>query len=229
MDVWIIVPAAGTGSRFVSEIPKQYQPLLGKTVLEWTLEKLLALQPRGVVVAVNPADKHWRQLPIIRQANLQIVEGGESRAESVQRALASLQIEEQQWVMVHDAARPCVRVDDIGKLYQALRDHPVGGILAAPLSDTLKLANADDVVEKTLSRDNLWRALTPQMFRFGLLCDALQQGLASGATLTDEASAIEAAGFSPQLVAGHSDNIKITHRQDLIIAEAILRGEPLCE
>ncbi len=226
MNCWVIVPAAGAGQRFGAELPKQYQPVMGKTVLEWTLERLLAADPRGLVVAHAPEDQRWRQLPVMGDPRVRTVTGGASRAESVQQALDALtgQVDEQQWLMVHDAARPCVRVADIRQLYNTLQTHPVGGILAAPVSDTIKRV-ADASIHQTVDREGLWSALTPQMFRFGLLRDALLAGVAAGVQITDEASAVEAAGYAPAVVEGNADNIKITRREDLPVAEAVIRHQ----
>lgn len=224
MKPWIIVPAAGIGRRFAAPTPKQYQRVLGKTVLELTLERLLALQPQEILVAVNPQDNNWRQLPLVQAEPVQVVQGGATRAESVLAGLLALggRAGQNDWVLVHDVARPCVRVEDMQCLCESLENHPVGGILAAPLSDTIKRVG-DNTVVATVDRASLWAALTPQVFRFGLLKQSLQQGLEQRREITDEASALELAGHTPAIVPGNRDNIKITHNEDLALAEAILR------
>ncbi len=223
---WFVVPAAGTGRRFGTDLPKQYATVAGKTVIEHTLERLLALQPRGLVVAVAPGDTLWRSLELSRHPLVHTVEGGAERADSVRRALAALTDEARDgdWVLVHDVARPCVTRADIRKLIQATTGGD-GGLLAAPVSDTLKQVGADHQVDKTLDRSALWAAMTPQMFPFALLREALDKARADGWTPTDEAAAVEALGRAVRVVQGRRDNIKITLREDLAIAETILRWQ----
>lgn len=229
MKTWIVVPAAGVGRRFGGEMPKQYQPLLGKPVIEHTLGRLLQLSEVQVVVAVSPDDSQWQQLPVFQNDRIQMVQGGHERADSVRLALESLQgragIDD--WVLVHDVARPCVRVQDIQYLMAALGSHRVGGILATPLSDTVKRVahqsdsdTADIVV--TEDRSQLWAAQTPQMFRYGLLLEGLIQAVQQGCQPTDESAAIEHLGYTPCVVEGSRDNIKITRLEDMAIAEAIM-------
>jgi len=235
MRYWVIVPAAGSGSRFGSERPKQYAPLGGSTVIEHTLERLLDIGAQAIVLAVNPSDAHWQSLDITKHPKVRTCAGGAERADSVFCALQSIadEAEEADWVLVHDVARPCVRVADIRLLIEALSDHPVGGLLATPVSATLKRVghshNADTAEKKTagavletVGREHLWAAATPQMFRYGLLVKALQQCREAGISPTDEAGAIENLGLQPEIMEGHSDNLKITHGADLALAEAIL-------
>jgi len=220
---WVIVPAAGVGSRMGADRPKQYLPLLGKTVLEHTLTRLSALPMiSAVVVCVAASDPYWPSLSV--PAQVRWVDGGAERCHSVLNGLRSLaaQAQEEDWVLVHDAARPCVRSADIKRLIDSLQQHPVGGLLAMPVRDTLKRADAQQQVSATVERNGLWHALTPQMFRYGALRDALEQALAAGTLVTDEAQALELCGAKPLLVAGHADNIKITHPQDLVLAERYL-------
>jgi len=224
MSIWFVVPAAGVGSRFGGDLPKQYITLSGKTIIEHTLERLLAVKPSGIVVAISPEDELWHTLGVSRHPLVRSVTGGSERAHSVSHALAALaeQAADDDWVLVHDVARPCVRVDDILRLLDTLKESSVGGILAAPASDTIKVVTERCKVTKTLDRSVLWSAMTPQMFRYGLLTESLTQALLQKIIPTDEAMAVELAGFSPEVVPGCRDNIKITRQEDLAIAAAIL-------
>lgn len=221
--VWSVVPAAGMGRRFGGAIPKQYATLLGKPMARWSIERLLSVKRiAGCVVAIHPADHRWQQLHF-DDPRLVTVSGGAERADSVRLALAQLspRAAAHDWVLVHDIARPCVRSDDIENLIQHLFDHAVGGVLAAPVADTIKRVSGNHIVA-TEDRSHLWRALTPQMFRFGLLQKALRHCVDMGAVPTDEAAAVEALGYRPVAVEGRRDNIKVTQADDLVIAEAIL-------
>jgi 2-C-methyl-D-erythritol 4-phosphate cytidylyltransferase len=223
---WAIVPAAGQGARFGATVPKQYTPLLQRPLLSWTLAALLA-EPRldGIVVALAPDDDRWATLPEMGEARVRRCEGGGCREESVANGLEALAREAQEtdWVLVHDAARPCLRRADLGLLLDTLDTEPVGGLLALPVSDTLKRDDGTGRAVETVPRAALWRALTPQMFRYGLLRRALSLCLERGRTVTDEASAIESLGLRPRLLRGHADNIKVTNPEDAALAEAILR------
>jgi 2-C-methyl-D-erythritol 4-phosphate cytidylyltransferase len=225
---WAVVPAAGQGVRFGAAVPKQYAPLLGQPVIVWTLQALLAEGSlAGIVVAVAESDRQWSSLEVSRDPRVHSCAGGGSRGHSVANALVALsrRAADTDWVLVHDAARPCLRHDDLQALFGELRDDdPIGGLLAVPLSDTLKRADADGGVRETVSRERLWRALTPQMFRFGLLQRALTVCRERDRRVTDEASAIECLGLRPRLVRGHADNIKVTNPEDAALAEAILRA-----
>ncbi len=223
--VWAVVPAAGVGRRFGGSRPKQYQILAGKPVACWTLERLLAVKGiSGCVVAIHPEDACWAELHF-DDSRLTTVEGGAERADSVRLALESLsqRADPSDWVLVHDIARPCVHAADIDNLIAGLFDHAVGGVLVTPLADTVKRVEAGNIVG-TEDRDQLRSALTPQMFRFGLLRDALRDCHVRGFLPTDEASALEALGYSPKVIPGRRDNIKITCAEDLVIAEAILQA-----
>ncbi|MEY4592314.1 MAG: hypothetical protein RIR18_1209 [Pseudomonadota bacterium] len=220
----VIVPAAGSGSRFGAALPKQYLPLLGKPLLVHTLAALCD-HPKitSVSVVLSPDDELCASVgDLFRSDKLTYLYcGGASRADSVRNGLAALKersVAEQDWVLVHDAARPCLSLEMLNRLIDTLADDPVGGLLAIPVADTLKRADADNRVAETLPREGLWQAQTPQMFRFGLLCDALDRF----PSVTDEAGAIEAAGFQPKLVAGELSNLKVTYQGDLPLAEAIL-------
>jgi 2-C-methyl-D-erythritol 4-phosphate cytidylyltransferase len=222
---WAIVPAAGRGQRFGGRVPKQYTPLSGRPMLSWTLHALLA-EPsiRGVMVALAPGDRRWTRIPESRDARVRSCLGGAQREASVRLALDALQdrARDADWVLVHDAARPCLRRSDLQTLLREVGDDPVGGLLAAPVSDTLKAADATGRAARTVERDGLWRALTPQMFRYGLLRRALALCAERQRAVTDEASAIEAIGLRPRLVRGNNDNIKVTSAEDAALAVAIL-------
>jgi 2-C-methyl-D-erythritol 4-phosphate cytidylyltransferase len=223
--VWAVVPAAGVGSRFGGELPKQYLPLAGRTVIEWALRPLIARDDiQGVIVALSPSDRHWARLGLA-DGRIVITDGGDTRAESVRHALESIgeRAGHDDWVLVHDAVRPCLTDADLDALIRAVAADGRGGILAAPVQDTIK-QSADCRVERTLERECLWRALTPQMFRYGELLPALGScGIAIEA-ITDESVAMERAGVRALLVRGRADNIKITRPEDLPLAGFLLEN-----
>lgn len=226
---WVVIPAAGLGRRMRSDIPKQYLPLDGHTVLEHSLHRVSLLPAVAeIVVVLAKDDPYWAKQHLDWVARpVTTVVGGKERSDSVLsglRALAS-RADNNDWVLVHDAARPCVRPSDIQRLISDCRADDVGGLLAMPVRDTMKLADAQQQVEKTLSRDRLWHALTPQMFRYGKLMQALEQVQQKGIPVTDEAMAIELAGMRAKLVEGHTDNIKITRPEDLTLAAFYLREQ----
>ncbi len=222
-SVIAVVPAAGVGSRMKADRPKQYLKIHGKTILEHTVEKLLSHpQVAQIVVAISDDDPYYPELALNQNPQVIRVSGGSERADSVLSALT--EIAKQQlgdWVMVHDAARPCVQLSDIDKLISGAMSHDVGAILAAPVRDTMK-RGAQGQIEHTVERADLWHALTPQMFRAKPLWKALSDALQQGASITDEASAFEWKGLSPALVTGRSDNFKITQPEDLALAEFYL-------
>lgn len=222
---WCVVPAAGRGSRFGSKVPKQYLRLGGKPMLQHTLERLAA-HPyvAGLMLVVAADDNSWAQglfevlgKPLLRAT------GGAERADSVLAGLRALpaSVEAEDFVLVHDAARPCLRSADVSRLIEQAAPAG-GGLLAAPLRDTLKLAGADGRVAATESREARWRALTPQLFRRGELESALAAAVADGVNVSDEAMAMERSGFAPLLVEGAEDNIKVTTAADLALAEYLL-------
>ncbi len=220
-NIVAIVPAAGIGSRMGANKPKQYLPLLGQSILAHTLDRLL-LHPQitQVIVALHPEDEHFQTLPQAQHPKLITVIGGAERADSV---LAALEIApDNAWALVHDAARPCLSAADIDKLLAARVEFPQGAILAMPVRDTMKRANDKGEISATVSRENLWHALTPQLFPTALLKLNLSEALVAGALVTDEASAMEWAGMTPGLVLGRADNIKVTHPDDLELAELFL-------
>lgn len=223
---WAVVPAAGRGSRFDDRIPKQYASLAGRTVIEWALAPLLRhSRIRGVFVALAAEDAYWPRLPAAGEARVTAVAGGETRRRSVLNALDALATEAGagDWVLVHDAARPCLAGDDLDRLISAAGGDEVGAILAVRLTDTVKRADAAGRIRGTVDRQHLWRALTPQMFRLGELAAALG-AVRDETDITDEAGAMEAAGRRPLLVPGNPANIKITRREDLGLAELLLRA-----
>ena len=223
---WAVVAAAGRGERCGGRTPKQYLRLAGRPVLSWSLRALLAERSiDAVVVALAEGDRRFARLPESRDARVRTCRGGARREHSVSSALHALETRarDEDWVLVHDAARPCLRRSDLRALMAGVAGDPVGGLLAVPLADTLKAADGDGRSARTVPREGLWRALTPQMFRVGMLRSALRAAAAAGVTVTDDASAMEQAGFQPRLVEGHADNLKITRPEDLALAEFYLR------
>ncbi len=221
----VLIPAAGRGQRVGSESPKQYLPLAGKPMLVHTVERLqsCALIDR-VVVALADDDTHF---PALGLTGVDTVTGGPSRAISVLALLESQgDSSPEAWVLVHDAARPCVRTGDIHALITSVESAGAdGGLLATRVRDTVKRARPDQSVETTVPRDSLWLAATPQLFRLGPLREALRAALAAGVDVTDEASAMEWAGRAVLLVEGQDDNIKVTRPGDLLIAASILEAQ----
>ena len=222
---WAVMPAAGRGTRFGAETPKQYFSIAGRTVIEHSLRALLGHPDvDGVVVALAPDDPWWAGWRQIDGKPVYTCLGGAERAESVLAALQALPatVSEDQWILVHDAARPCLRAVDLSRLIAVGQADPVGAILAAPVRDTLKRSDDEAHILGTESRVALWRALTPQMFRRGGLTRALQAALRLGVAITDEAMAMERLGLKPRLVEGAEDNIKVTTPADMALAEFIL-------
>lgn len=228
--VWVVIPAAGTGSRFGGEVPKQYLRLAGVPVLHHAL-RAATRHPEvaGAMVVLAAGDPHWRvpaELPLACWTTT----GGATRAASVMAGLRALlarpEVRAEHWVLVHDAARPCLAVEDLQRLLLARRDYPEGAILAAPINDTVKRVDAHGQIEATVDRRGLYRALTPQLFPAGLLLQALLACTERGEQPGDEAAAMEAAGHRPGVVPGRADNIKITHPRDLALVERTLCRAP---
>ncbi|MCO7508379.1 2-C-methyl-D-erythritol 4-phosphate cytidylyltransferase [Serratia fonticola] len=217
-QVIAVLPAAGIGSRMQAECPKQYLTIGHQTILEHAIHALLR-HPRitQVIVAISPEDQQFKTLSIASDPRVLVTEGGQQRADSV---LAGLQLADNaHWVLVHDAARPCLHPDDLERLLAITAHSKVGGILAAPVRDTMKRAQVgQSIISHTVERQDLWHALTPQLFPLELLKLCLQRALDEGATVTDEASALEHCGYHPLLVAGRADNIKVTRPEDLALA-----------
>lgn len=225
---WALIPAAGVGRRFGSALPKQYLELAGQRVIDHVLELLLAHPAiSGCVVALDDADGYWPEGPFADHPRVQRVSGGSERCYSVRNAISALagRAGDDDWVLVHDAARPCLRRSDLDALLHALTDEPVGALLAVPVHDTVKQAGEGGRIVRTVARTGLWRAYTPQAFRLGLLRHALDSALARDLVVTDDASAVELLGLAPRLIEGHADNIKITRPQDLALARFFLQQQ----
>ena len=217
-----IVPAAGIGSRMGAECPKQYLSLEGKCILEHTLERLLSHPAIArVIVALAPHDRWFETLAVAADPRVLRVEGGSERAWSV---LNGLHVAQGEWVLVHDAARPCLTHGDLDRLIATAMACD-GAILGSRVRDTMKRTDAAGNILATVDREQLWHALTPQMFPTGPLRRALEEGLALGAAITDEASAMERAGFAVRMVEGRADNIKVTRPEDLSLAELYLQQQ----
>ncbi len=227
--VWAIVPAAGRGARFAASTetsaPKQYAPLLGTTVLEWSLRALLA-EPRvhAVMVALAADDTRWPGMAArLASPKLRTTVGGANRQDSVANGLDALAAHAaaDDWILVHDAARPCLNAADLGALLDAVAANRDGAVLAVPIVDTVKRELGDHVA--TVDRQGLWRALTPQVFAFAQLRHALKEAKLAGVEVTDEAQAVERMGLRPALVQGSPFNVKITRAEDLATAANILK------
>lgn len=222
--LWCVVPAAGRGTRVGGDCPKQYLPLAGRPLILHTLERLAA-HPRiaGLLVTLAAADPYWPGLDALHGKPVLTAIGGAERSDSVLAGLAALPaaVGAADFVLVHDAARPCVRQADISRLIE-LATATDGGLLGAPLRDTLKRADASARSRATEARDERWRAFTPQLFRRGELVAALRDAAQRGHTVSDEAMAMELAGFAPLLVEGAEDNIKVTTAADFALAEFLL-------
>ena len=253
---WLVLPAAGIGSRMQADRPKQYLSMtvngITKTVIEFTLDNLLSYPNsknthitnvgfHKVVVVITKGDPYWHDINIARNYDknerILVVDGGSERCYSVVNALLTIdQIEaestcenlDEAWVAVHDVARPCLSYADLDQLFLALDNYKDGGILATPVRDTMKrgiIANSKESrIDHTVDREQLWHALTPQMFPLKPLLNNLQSALADGFEVTDEASAMEHAGAQPKLISGRSDNLKITRSEDLKLAEFYLNN-----
>jgi 2-C-methyl-D-erythritol 4-phosphate cytidylyltransferase / 2-C-methyl-D-erythritol 2,4-cyclodiphosphate synthase len=225
--VWAVVPAAGRGERFTADLPKQYAPLLGAPMLEWTLRRLLAeTRIEAIVVVVAPPDERWPLLANrLASSRLLTASGGADRQSSVLNGLQRLAdiAQPHDWVLVHDAARPCLAAKDLGDLIDALVPGAPGAMLAAPLVDTIKREEAG-VSAATVDRQGLWRALTPQAFGYAALVAGLEEAARAGVTVTDEAQAMERRGVAALLVPGSAFNIKVTQASDLLTAAKILRS-----
>jgi len=231
-NCWAVLPAAGIGSRMGGELPKQYLEVAGATLLEHSLRALLACQHiTAVVVALHPEDTRAGDLRALDDRRVQQVVGGEQRSDSVLAGLEALtsRAAPDDWVLIHDAARPCLQVEDCSRLITRVIDSGTGGILAEPVVDTVKMAGPDGLVARTLDRSGLWRAQTPQMFRLGELRRALTAARQCGQAVTDEASAMEMAGYPVQLVAGSPHNLKVTVPGDLPLAAWYLQAQARSE
>ena len=236
-SVWVLIPAAGVGSRMNSNIPKQYLKVHGKTILEHTVSRFSSLPSlAGILIVVSETDLYWDSLAsnFLKQSQSKGIPllstfGGSERSNTVLKGLSYLLNEEKldssQWVMVHDAARPCVREQDLLQLLASReRIDASGSILASPVRDTLKLSDQNNSILATQSREDLWQAQTPQLFQLGTLHKVLNQAIEDNVVITDEASAMEYAQKKVHLVEGSSDNIKLTTSADLLIIEFLLKA-----
>ena len=232
--IWAIVPAAGIGKRMQSSIPKQYLPLNKRPVLEHTLNRLLSnANIGGLVIALQVDDAYWPDIKIDSDKPVLQAVGGTERSDSVLNAINLLFKRpefnvQRDWLLVHDAVRACIRSEDIDKLISDVAQDENGGLLALPVRDTMKRQRSDQnvsTVDSTIDRENLWHALTPQYFPASNLKAALETAQREHLAITDESSAMELAGFSPQLVVGHEDNIKITRPDDLRLASLYLQAQ----
>lgn len=223
---WLIMPAAGSGHRFGAAQPKQYLTLEGVTLIEHALAPFLAdARCQGVVVALDASDTRFAGLAVSSDARMRTVTGGARRCDSVRNAAHALIAPAEDWVLVHDAARPCLSRADLDALVTSVQHDAVGGLLATPLADTIKRSDDGMHVADTPARAGLWRALTPQMFRLGLLRQALDAARDAGREPTDDAQAIEWQGLAPRLVEGSAANIKVTTPADMDFAAAWLQRE----
>jgi 2-C-methyl-D-erythritol 4-phosphate cytidylyltransferase len=233
----VVVPAAGVGKRMRSSCPKQYLTIENITILEHTVQRLLSHDAIShVIIALGENDEYFPNTSLVNHKNITCVTGGKERVDSVLAGLKHLHAGQEQWVLVHDAARPCVRHQDLTRLINYCLENDHGGLLASPVRDTMKQANTEQLVASSLDRSQMWHALTPQMYKTLELTAAITAALAKGISITDESSAMEASGFASGLVNGSSDNIKITQPEDLFLAELILnqqknnlQSEVVCE
>lgn len=218
----VIIPAAGVGSRMANVLPKQYLPIAGKPMISHIIQTFFNNpQIAGIHLALNAEDAFWRSLELNPESRLHLhYTGGDSRAETVLNTLKVMEVDEQDWILVHDAARPGLSPEALGRLLKTLEEDAVGGLLALPVADTIKKSDEKNQVKETISRQNLWQAQTPQMFRYTTLKQALDS---FDGTPTDEAEAIEALGLSPKLVQGELRNLKVTYPQDLDLLEMIFK------
>lgn len=226
---WAVLVAAGVGSRMAADRPKQYLSLAGQPVIEHSLKRLAQCEAiKGLAVVLAAGDSYWPTLTFSADKPLIQATGGQERADSVLAGLQALNgyAADADWVLVHDAARPCLAVTDLQRLIQQVTAAGRGGLLATPCRDTLKQASAQVYATQTLDRSSIWQAQTPQMFRLGELQQALQQAQTQGQAVTDEAMAMELAGQQPLLVEALEHNLKITTAADLPLAEFILQQRP---
>ena len=228
LNYWVIVPAAGIGKRMKTECPKQYLSLAGRPVIEHTLKRL-AQHPliTELMVAIAENDPYWDEVNLKNVSKpVTTTLGGNERCHSVLNGLKALasKANDNDWVLVHDAARPCVRVSDIERLIAQCKNTK-GGLLGVVVKDTMKEVDEEAYITQTLNRDLIWHALTPQMFHYRDLRDSLERGLQTNKRVTDEAMAMELAGYRPRMISAHADNIKITEPEDLALAEFYLQQQ----
>tara|TARA_B100000427_G_scaffold327983_1_gene340030 strand:+ start:2764 stop:3468 length:705 start_codon:yes stop_codon:yes gene_type:complete len=227
--LWVVIPAAGIGKRMGVDIPKQYITVCDKAIIEHTVEKFTSRNDlQGILVILSNSDQHWSTLELSKNNKITTVTGGEERYKSVYNALCSLKNKagDDDWILVHDAVRPCITTFEIDQFIADL-DHlnGIGGILALPCFETMKKANTNHEIEETIDRKFIWHAQTPQMFRYKKLFLAIEKIMNENIFITDEAMAMELAGYKPMLIQGTHSNIKITDQNDLKYLESFLRQE----
>ena len=227
--LWVVIPAAGIGKRMGVDIPKQYITVCDKAIIEHTVEKFTSRNDlQGILVALSNSDQHWSTLELSKNNKITTVTGGEERYKSVYNALCSLKnkADDDDWILVHDAVRPCITTFEIDQFIADL-DHlnGIGGILALPCFETMKKANTNHEIEETIDRKFIWHAQTPQMFRYKKLFLAIEKIMNENIFITDEAMAMELAGYKPMLIQGTHSNIKITDQNDLKYLESFLKQE----
>ncbi len=229
---WAVVPAAGFGQRFSDAPgetrPKQYFSILGKTVIEHSLQAILRSCPHvQIVVAISDKDSYWSELEIAAHPQIETVQGGKERSDSVLAGLSAIQhrARSDDWVLVHDAARPCIASKDILSMLDALHDHKIGGVLSVPAVDTLKKIDSNGHVAETLDRQLIYQAQTPQIFRYELLREALLDAVKHGVAISDESAAVERLGHKVLLHVGQRSNVKLTYSSDVAAIEATLREQ----
>lgn len=220
--IWVIIPAAGIGARMGSDIPKQYLKIEDQTILEYSINRFLEHSKiHKIIVALNPDDTYWENLPYQDNPRVITTTGGNDRVDSVLAGLKKIQsfyAIEHDWVMVHDAARPCLASRHIDDLVRSKESSPDGAILAIGAIDTVKLANKHQSIDKTIDRDTVWLAQTPQFFPVLTLEKSIVKALDNQQMVTDEASAMELSGYHPALVIGSRKNLKVTEQEDLLLA-----------
>jgi 2-C-methyl-D-erythritol 4-phosphate cytidylyltransferase len=224
-QLYAVVPAAGIGSRMQADRPKQYLSLLDQTILEHTLTRLLGFAPfKKIILPIAKHDSYFSQLPVAQHEKVSSCDGGVERFESVLnglKKLLQLGASEQDWVMVHDVARPCITQQDLQSLFEQRNSH--GAILGMQVRDTMKRCDVNGRILKTVEREHLWHALTPQLAPIGLLKSCIETCMNDLHSITDEASALEHCGYHPIMVAGLPSNIKVTRQDDLAMAQAFLQ------
>jgi 2-C-methyl-D-erythritol 4-phosphate cytidylyltransferase len=226
---WVVIPAAGIGKRFDKKVAKQYTYLDGKTILEHSITPFLQGKNfSGILVAISEGDKQWKNLSFPGKERIISITGGNERFHSVYNALDFLanDLSDEDWVITHDAARPCLTLSLIRNLQQELSSHPVGGLVAMPIKETIKQADEQsNIIKQTLDRRHLWSAQTPQMFRYGILFKAFRHCMQNNIEATDEAMAVESIGYEPKIILGSPRNIKITLQEDFGLAETFKKEE----
>tara|TARA_Y100000741_G_scaffold275303_1_gene215217 strand:- start:461 stop:1153 length:693 start_codon:yes stop_codon:yes gene_type:complete len=222
---WVIIPAAGTGQRMGGAIPKQYVSVCGKTVIEHTIDNFIDRKEiESICVSISKSDKYWSTLPISKNKKIITTVGGSERYQSVYNGLSAIKDEadNDDWVLVHDAVRPCLTKSVIDRLITEISSDVVGGILALPCTETMKRINDRNQIKETVNRESVWRAQTPQMFKYGKLFSAIKKVIDENIFITDEAMAMEFSNYKPVVILGDENNIKITHKIDLKHLELFL-------